>query len=290
MERGMKRVALCIAMAVASAAMPAAKPLWGQTSEIPSAAPKPVGSGTPEERGQALLKDMVNMLGGDGWLDRKNVQELGRIARFFRGAPTGAVIDFSRTVRFQDATHLEAERIGFITDKSMILPGKKIDVVQIWAGGTGYEITYRGKSSLPREQIEDFYRRQEHSIESVVRDWLKAPGVMVVDEGTSMVERRLAEKVTVLSANNDAVTIDLDATTHLPLRRTFKWRNTTFKDYDEDVEEYDGYQTIQGLPTPYTITRYRNGDMISQTFLRKAEYNVDLLPDLFTQEILVKKK
>ena len=72
---------------------------------------------------------------------------------------------------------------------------------------------------------------------------------MVLYDGTSMVERRMADKVTILSANNDAVTIDLDATTHLPLRRTFQWRNTTFKDYDEDVEEYDDYHTVQGLPT-----------------------------------------
>ena len=46
--------------------------------------------------------------------------------------------------------------------------------------------------------------------------------MMILAEGTTMVERRMADKVTVLSANNDAVTIELDATTHLPLRRTFK--------------------------------------------------------------------
>jgi len=50
------------------------------------------------------------------------------------------------------------------------------------------------------------------------------------------------------------VTIDLDVNTHLPLRRTFEWRNETFKDHDEDAEEYDEYHDIQGLPTPFAIT------------------------------------
>ena len=105
-----------------------------------------------------------------------------------------------------------------------------------------------------------------------------------------MVERRLADKVTVLSANNDAVTIELDASSHLPLRRTFEWRNTQFKDHDEDVEQYDGYQTFQGLPTAMTLTRYHNGDMTSQRFFSKVEYNTGLSPDLFDPNKLLKKK
>jgi hypothetical protein len=212
------------------------------------------------------------------------------LARFYSGAPTGIVIEFHAIHQFPSDTHFEAERIGFLTDKSMILPGKKIDVVQIWTTDKGYEITYKGKNELPKEQVEDFYRRRAHSIESVVNVWLKAPDVMVIAEGTSMVERRLADKVTVLSANNDAVTIELDATTHLPLRRTFQWRNATFKDHDEDAEEYEDYHTVQGLPTAYTITRYHDGDMTSQTFLTKIEYGVDLQPDAFNPDILLKKK
>jgi hypothetical protein len=172
----------------------------------------------------------------------------------------------------------------------MILPGKKIDVVQIWANNTGYEITYKGKSTLPRDQIDDFYRRQDHSIEAIFNVWLKAPGVVVVAEGSNMVGRRITERVTILSDNNDAVTLDIDSQTHLPRRRTFEWRNTTFKDRDEDAEEYDDYHDVQGLPTAYTISRYHNGDLASQTFLTKIEYDVDLPPDFFTQEILVKKK
>jgi hypothetical protein len=113
---------------------------------------------------------------------------------------------------------------------------------------------------------------------------------MVVYGGSTMVERRLTERVSILSANNDAVTLDIDAQTHLPRRRTFEWRNATFKDQDEDAEEYDDYHTIQGLPTAFTITRYHNGDMASQTFYTKVEYDVDLPPDTFNPDVLLKKK
>lgn len=284
----MKRVLLSVAIALALS-LPA-RPLSSQAHEIPSAAPVQTAGQTQEERGRQLLDQMVTALGGQAWLDRRDVQEQGQRAAFFRGQPNGSVIQFKLTRQFPDATHPEAVRIGFLTERGMIVPGKKIDVVQIWTANTGYEVTYKGKTTLPKEQVEDYYRRNAHSIESVVRDWLKAPGVMVVAEGTTMVERRMADKISILSANNDAVTIELDATTHLPLRRTFQSRNLTFKDLDEDAEEYDDYHTFQGLPTALAITRYHNGDMASQTFLKAVQYNTGLPPDLFNPDILLKKK
>jgi hypothetical protein len=268
--------------------------LWAQTVDTPSAAPAQsaaqTSAETQEQRGRQLLDQMVTALGGPAWLNRKDMSFHGRVAAFFRGQPNGNIVDFDGWRQFPDATHPEADRIGFLTDKSMIFPGKKIDVVQIWTAGNGFEVTYKGRVNLPKDQVEDYYRRRAHSIEEVIRTWLKAPGVIVISDGTTMVERRMADKITVLSANNDAVTIELDATTHLPLRRTFEWRNTTFKDHDEDAEQYDDYHTIQGLPTALTITRYHNGDMASQRFLSKVEYNTNLPAALFNPDNLLKKK
>jgi hypothetical protein len=264
--------------------------LQAQASDIPSAETAQPSAQTQEQRGKQLMDEMVAALGGPAWLNRRDMQFHGRSAAFFQGRPNGMVVDFDAWHQFADATHPEAQRIGFLTDKSMIFPGKKVDVVQIWTGGEGYEVTYKGKTTLPKDQVEDYYRREAHSIENIVRTWLKAPGVMILYDGTSMVERRMADQVTILSADNDGVTIDLDATTHLPLRRTFEWRNTTFKDHDEDVEEYDDYHTLQGLPTALTITRYHNGDMSSQRFMTNVQYNTGLPHELFNPDNLLKKK
>ncbi len=282
----MKQVVLAIALTT----LTTAPSLLAQARDIPSAAPKQTAGETSEQRGRKLLDQMLEALGGDAWLNRRNLRELGHLARFFRGAPTGIVIDYTSTHQFASGGRPDATRIGFITDKSIIFPGKKIDIVQIWINNEGHEVTYKGNAALPKAQVEDYFRRQDHSLESIFSVWLKAPGVMVIDEGSTMVERRLTERVSILSANNDAVTLDIDVATHLPRRRTFEWRNETFKDRDEDAEEYDDYHTVQGLPTPYTLTRYHNGDMVSQSFISKVEYDVDTPPDTFNPEILLKKK
>jgi hypothetical protein len=283
----MKRTTLCLLTLCALTIAPRA---WSQAREIPSAQPaQPAGN--EEQRGRTLLDEMVKALGGDAWLNRKDMQASGRTASFFHNEANPYVIEYDYWRRFPASGQPEAERLGFLTDKSAIFPGKKIDVVQVWTATNGYEVTYKGRTELPKDQVEDYERRKAHSIEAVVNTWLKTPGVMVISEGTSMVMRRIADKVTVLSPNNDAVTIELDANTHLPLRRTFQWRNPQFKDHDEDVEEYDDYHTIQGLPTSFMITRYHNGDMASQRYYVKVQYNLGIPNDMFDPDhIIVKKK
>jgi hypothetical protein len=260
-----------------------------QASSIPSAQPDHA-AGTEEQRGRALLDEMVKALGGDAWLNRQDMQAKGRSASFFHNEPNPYTIEFDYWRRYPGSGQPEAERIGFLTDKSMILPGKKIDVVQIYTGGHGYEVTYRGRNDMPKDQMEEYDRRKSHSIEAVVSTWLKTPGVIVLAEGSSMVGRRMADKVTVLSPNNDAVTIEMDVNTHLPLRRTFTYRNEQFKDNDEDAEEYDDYHTIQGLPTAFMITRYKDGDMVGQRYYVKVQYNVGVGNDMFDPDHVIPKK
>lgn len=266
-------------------------PAWGQASEIESAAPTTPAGQTQAQHGRALMDAMVTAMGGKAWLDRSTMTMSGRTAQFFRSQPTGVVTEYQAFRQMPDAAgRPELERVEFITDKSMILPGKKRDVVQVWTADNGYELTYKGKTTLPKEQVEDYLRRRNHSIEDVVERWLKAPGVEVVSEGTTMVNRHIADRVSVLSANNDAVTIELDATTHLPLSRTFAWRNEQFQDHDEDREDYDDWHAVEGIPTALTMTRYRNGDMISQRFLTKVEYNKVLPPETFDPGTGLKRK
>ena len=280
-----------LAAAVLAALVSFATPqlLHAQAAEIPSAAPS-ADSGTESQRGRTLINEMVTALGGDAWLNRQTMTAEAHGSSFFRGEPNPYIIEFREVHRFAASGQPEAERVGFLTPKGMLIPGKKVDVVQIWKDKQGIEVTYKGKTDLPKDQVEEFYRRRAHSIEEVVRSWINQPGVMILSEGTSMVERRMADKVTVLTANNDAVTLELDANTHLPLRRTFQYRNQQFKDFDEDSEDYADYHTIQGLPTAMTITRYKNGDMVSQRFITKVTYNEPIDPSQFDPEVLLEKK
>jgi hypothetical protein len=263
---------------------------WAQTAdEMKSAAPAIRPGETQEQHGQRLLDEMVKALGGDAWLNRQTVYSEGQVAAFFRGQPTGYVTRFIEWKRLETAGSPEVSRIEFLTVKGMIMPGMKRDVAHIWGVNQGYELTYKGTTTLPKPQVEDFMRRRAHTLDATMKDLIKLPGVVIIAEGTGMRDRRPIDKVTVLTANNDAVTLELDQNTHLPVQRGFEWRNDQFKDHDVDEEVYGDWRYYQGIATPMNMTRYRNGDMVDQTFYVKVKYGDAMGPELFNQQIPLSK-
>ncbi len=102
-----------------------------------------------------------------------------------------------------------------------------------------------------------------------------------MDDGPSQVERRPAEKVTLINSANDAVTLEIDAENHLPLRLSFHWRDPRFHDKNLESLEYDNYHRIDGIATPFTVTQIHNGEIVHQMYVRKVRYNIALPEDFF---------
>jgi hypothetical protein len=220
------------------------------------------------KQARAALDAMVQAMGGQAWLNMKNMMRQGHVAGFDHGQPGEGTTDYWEFHAWPDQDRIE------IT--------KHRDFVQFYLGRQGWEVTYRGKKALPQEQVDDWLRRRDHSIETVVKTWLNDPKTILVYEGQRLAERHLADQVTLISAQNEAVTILMDTQTHLPLRRTFEWRDPVFKDKNLDAEEYDDYHTFDGIPTAFTITRYKNQDIIRQYFLVHVTYNQQLPADFWS--------
>lgn len=220
-----------------------------------------------DHKARAVLDAMVEALGGNAWLTMDNRVYEGRRSGFYRGDPTGAIVDYFEFHKFPDQDRTEFT--------------KKRDVVQILTGNEGWEVTYRGKKALPKELLENALRHRDHSIEVAVKRWLKDPKTVLIYEGQTLVERHLADQVTLISPSNDSITIQMDAQSHLPLRRSYQWRDPLYKDKNESAEEYDDYHVVAGIPTPFAITSFQNGEMTDQRFLYRASYNVPLPPETF---------
>ncbi len=268
----------------------AATPMFSQASAMPSASPTAQTNETDEQQGKRLLAEMVKALGGDKWLNSTSEYLEGSTAAFFRNRPNGSVVRFVEYIRPANSADGPAERYEYLTARGVIMPGTKRDVAHLWTKDHGYEVTYKGRTELPAKQVDDYLRRRAHSLDTVMRTWVNAPGVVILGAGTGMRDRHLVEKVDILMTDNDSVEIEIDVDTHLPLQRSFEWRNDQFKDHDIDEESYTDYQVFDGVETPMNITRYRNGDMVSQIFLTKVHYNEPMDAKLFDPDKLLKKK
>jgi hypothetical protein len=244
---------------------------------------------TDEQHGRRLLDQMLGALGGNAWINRQTQYVEGQTANFFQGQPTGAVIRFVQWKRYATAAAPEVTRIEFVSYRGMIEPGTVRQVAHLWTGTEGYEYTYKGRTELPEKQVADYFRRRDHSVETVMRTWLHAPGTVVLYLGVGERDRRAIDKVSILRADNDNVTFEIEQNSHLPLERSFEYRNQQFKDFDLDEEVFGDWRMFDGIATPMNSTDYHNGDMVSQTFFKKVEYNKPTDAALFDPNHLLKK-
>jgi hypothetical protein len=226
-------------------------------------------------KARAALDAMVKAMGGDAWLNAKNMVREGHIAAFYHGNP-----DLGTTLFWDFHQWPDHDRAEYT---------KHRDVVQFYEGRKGIEVTYRGAKPLPQDQVDDFMRRRDHSIEMAMKVWLKDPNTILVYEGQRMAERHMAEQVTLISAENESITIQMDVQTHLPLMRSFQWRDPLYKDKNTDVEEYADYHDVDGLPTAFSITRVHNDEMFRQLYIDKVHYNQDLPADFWDINAVAQK-
>jgi hypothetical protein len=258
-----KTRALAVALATLLGIAPLA--LYGQADE----------AAKNTEKARAALNAMVQALGGDAWLHVKNQLLVGQIAAFYQGRP-----DPGTTKVFQYHAWPDKDRIEVT---------KHRDVVQLYAGREGWEVTFRGKKPMEKDILDDYLRRRDHSIETVVKVWMKDQNTILLYEGQHMAERHLADQVTLISSENDSVTILMDSQTHLPLERIFQWRDPVYHDKNTEKEEYATYRPVNGIQTPYTITRSKNGEESRQFYVTDVKYNQDLGGDFWNPEEVAKR-
>jgi hypothetical protein len=262
MESGFRRHAnRTLRLACLLVIMASLRPLGAQNEE----------GAANQKKARATLDSMVAALGGQRWLTLTSSMQQGRTSGFYLGKPTGMTAEFYEIQKFPDQIRIEL--------------GKKRDVFEIISGNQAWEVTYKGKRELPQDQVQDLMRRRDHSIQTAMRVWLNDPRTVLIYGGQTLVERHLADQTTLINGENDSITIQTDAETHLPLRRTWQWRDPLYKDKNTDAEEYDDYHVVEGFPTAFTLTRYHNGDMTNQRFLFHAGYNLALTPDMFDPDL-----
>jgi len=270
----MRRVAPLLLILVSATTLLAQAPAPSVAPPAATSAPAtwptaPFASSKDEsvQKAYALLNQMIRALGGDAYLNVQNMQTEGRTYGFYHGQPSGMGTVYWRFWQWPDK-----ERVEFT---------KQRDVAELFVGDKGYEITYKGTATQDPKDMADYLRRRDHSLEWVLRHWLPAPKTMILYDGTAMVERNLADQVSVLNGDNDSVTISIDSTTRLPVKVSYSWRDPVDRQFDDESIIFSNYKLVQGVQTPYSTVRNLNGEMSNQRFITSATYNTNMSPTLF---------
>lgn len=263
------RLIIALALALPVVSGPASAQTGGEAAAQPTATqPRPIPTDQENARkAKALLEQALQALGGQAYLETRNMEQEGRTYSFYHGRPTSNGVLFWRFVEYPDKERLEVTR--------------ERDVAYLYNGDKGYELTYKGPKQLEKKDLDDYLRRRKFSLETLLRVWAHDPTVAFFYDGTALAGNLPAQQITLINAKDEAVDLFFDLDTHLPIKKSYKWRDPVDKERDFEEEIYDNYRVVQGVMIPWGFTRYFNGDMQSQRFVSAVRLNQGLNEAMF---------
>jgi len=238
--------------------------------QTPSAAKTP-STATPEDENTRKAKEVVQQaiqaLGGPAYLNIRDREQSGRGYVLHHGRQEGQGVLFWSFSQFPDKERVELT--------------KERDVAELYVGDKGYEITYKGAHPTEKKDLDDYLRQRHFSLDTVLRTWVNEPGVLFLYDGNAIAAEHPTLQVTLINAKNESVTLYFDADTHLPVKKTFTWRDPVDRQKNVEEEIYENYRLVSGVMVPYNVTRYFNGDMSRERFFFNVSINQGLDQAMF---------
>jgi hypothetical protein len=223
-------------------------------------------------KAKELLQQAIEALGGSTYLNVHDATCTGRLGGFDHA---GELTGFGQFIDYEIPPDKERQEN---------LP--KRNIIEVYNGDKGWELDRGGVSEAPQVDLVDFIEGNKKNIDNVLRLRIHEPDMIFRYGGPDIVDLKQAEWVELVDADNRTIRIALAMATHLPIRKVVDTRDPRTRMKSEEIEYYSNYHPIQGIQTPFQMTRERNGIKIFQVFFDKCEYNTNLSDSLFTRESL----
>jgi hypothetical protein len=223
-------------------------------------------------KARQILDQAVEALGGNAYLTVHDVTCTGRIGQFDHA---GEVTGFGKFIDYSQPPFKERQEN---------LPKKNI--IQVYNGDKGWDLDRGGVSEAPRSDVTDFEEEVQKDLDYILRRRNHEPGMILRYSGSDVVDLKQADWVEMVDSDNRTIRIAFAENTHLPIRKSVETRDARMQRKIEEIEYYSNYHPIDGVQTPFQITRERNQIKIFQVFFDKCEYNTSLSDALFTKESL----
>jgi hypothetical protein len=223
-------------------------------------------------KARQILDQAVEALGGSAYLNVHDATCTGRLGQFDHA---GEVTGFGK---FIDYTQPPSK------DRQENLP--KRNIIQVFNGDKGWDLDRGGVSDAPKSDVVDFQEEVLKDIDNILRRRMHEPGMVLRYGGPDIVDLKQADWVELVDSDNRTIRLAFASNTHLPIRKTVETRDPRTQRKTSEVEYYSNYHPIDGVQTPFQITRERNQIKIFQVFFDKCDYNTSISDALFTKESL----
>ena len=219
-----------------------------------------------QSRTNQTIDQMIQALGGQAFLDVKDIHTTGRFFGFTRGELSGGDL-FSDYIKFPD---MERTEFG----------GPKNRSITINRGKEGSKV--EGKKDPEQQtpgEIEDFSKEFKTSFDYVLRFVVGERQTTIQNLPTEIIDFKKTDVVELRDAAKNRIRFYIDRETHLPQKMQVR----RIDDSKLREEQYANWHKFQGVMTPLYVSRSTDGVKTMEIRAETAVFNSGLSETLFTQ-------
>ncbi|MGH9487862.1 MAG: hypothetical protein ACRD04_09785 [Terriglobales bacterium] len=219
-----------------------------------AAAPTPAAA-----QARRIVRQAIGALGGDMYLQAAERSGQGYYYTFSSaGEMNGAGNRFWSYYRFPADERLELT--------------KKRNVIYIFAGGKGWQITFRGVAPMLRPALRNYVEESRHSLDVILKSWAANPQTLMLAQGQQSYDEAPVNAVLFTNPQGVSATVQFARDTHLPER--VYWTRTdpdTGGRYVQSVV-YGDWASIGGIEAAFSVDTYQGPQRLAQRYYTQISF------------------
>jgi len=245
-----------------------------------------------EAKGKQILHELINGLGGRGYLDVRESECSGRRALFGHSGDLTGYIDFNDFRHYPDKARIEyiAKRHNTILLSLIGLDGLDFShggiVITLYNGDHGWSYDRSGINELPAPAVTDFQEAMKRNVDNLLRFRLNEPGLTIRFGGSDTVDLKQVNWVELDDSEGRKYRLAVDHSTHLLVRSVVNTEDPENQQINDDSTIYTNYHLKDSAWTPLQISREHNGRRTAQFFYDNCHYDPGFPQDLFSKDSL----
>jgi hypothetical protein len=223
-------------------------------------------------KAKGIIQQAIDAFGGQAYLNIHDITYTGRIGEF---GHSGDLNGFETFIDYE---------IPPSKDRQENLP--KRNIIEVYDGDKGWVLDRGGVSEAAVTDLARYQEDTKVDLYNLLRYRIHEPNMIFRYAGFDVVDLKEADWVELVDSENRTIRIAFARSTHLPIRKVVDTRDPNSQLRAEEIEYYSLYHPIEGVETPFQITRERNGMKVYQVFFDTCHYNTNFSTSLFTKESL----
>jgi uncharacterized protein YnzC (UPF0291/DUF896 family) len=229
--------------------------------------------GQDEEKIRKLFLDAIQAMGGDAYLNVKDMTSEGNYFLFNREGDSSGLIKYTDYTKLPDKSRFELGNKKKARDITVFNLEKK--------EGWILEYPKEVRAATPAE-MKDFGNDVKHSIDNIMRSRWKDPDNKLFYLGPGEGGEVTLEMVKILDPENDEVTVYFDRISKLPAK--IEYRSVSRQGVQQrNVQEFSQWVVVQGVNTSLRVDGRINRRQSFQSFITKIDYNTNIPDTFFTK-------